>query len=137
MRWVFLLRRAETRIPIRDAYIGTGKVKYVFREMLTGNPNLAAAGFLTARCAGPAKYFQVVDEIYKRQMEIYQSGAVLRQVAFDAGLSNEAYTACLSDQAALAALQGGDRRAAARKIVRGVAPAGGVPAPRVRPFPIR
>ncbi|MBV9996020.1 MAG: DsbA family protein [Caulobacteraceae bacterium] len=86
-------------------YVDSGKARFVVRECLTGDPDLAAAGFLLARCAGPARYFKVIDEIYRRQEEIYQSGAVLRQVAIDAGLSDKAYTACLSDKAALDALQ--------------------------------
>src|SRR4051812_17923156 len=44
-------------------FIDTGRIRYVFREMLTGDPNLAAAGFVTARCAPPAKYFDVVHAI--------------------------------------------------------------------------
>src|SRR4051812_5990791 len=33
-------------------YIDTGQVRYIAREILAGDPNLAAAGFLIARCAG-------------------------------------------------------------------------------------
>src|SRR6185503_7987265 len=45
----------------RARYVDTGKVRFVLREAITGDAELATAGFLTARCAGPAKYFQVVD----------------------------------------------------------------------------
>src|SRR5439155_2600770 len=55
-------------------YIDTGQVRYVAREALTGDPAIAAAGFLTARCAGKDKYFQVVDAIYRAQPEIFATG---------------------------------------------------------------
>src|SRR5665213_1004091 len=59
---------ARTVFPaFKKKYINTGKVRFVFREMLTGDPALAAAGFLVARCAAPAKYFQVVDAIFADQ----------------------------------------------------------------------
>ena len=51
-------------------YVDTGKVRYIAREALTGDPAIAAAGFLTARCAGKDKYFQVVDAIYRGQEEM-------------------------------------------------------------------
>jgi protein-disulfide isomerase len=89
-------------------YIDSGKVKYVAREALTGDPAIAAAGFLTARCAGPAKYFQVVDAIYHAQDQMMQPGgephAVLQTIARSAGLSDAQFDACIKDEAALAAL---------------------------------
>ena len=35
----------------RDKYVATGKVKYVFREILTNPAEYALAGFLIGRCA--------------------------------------------------------------------------------------
>src|SRR5262252_4432484 len=49
----------------KKKYIDTGKVRWVSREALTGNPALAASGFLLARCAGKDKYFQVTDAVYR------------------------------------------------------------------------
>ena len=42
--------------------------------MLTGDPDLAAAGFLTARCARPDKYFQVVDAVFAGRTQIGRDG---------------------------------------------------------------
>jgi protein-disulfide isomerase len=85
---------------LKKTYIDTGKVRYVFREMLTGDPNLAAAGFVTARCAPPAKYFDVVHAIMAQQEEIYR-GRQLRPplvaIAKSVGLSEAALDACLND----------------------------------------
>ena len=39
----------------KKKYVDTGKVKYVFREFLTPPTEVAAAGFLLARCAGKDK----------------------------------------------------------------------------------
>ena len=92
----------------KKAYIDTGKVRFVFREMLYGDPSLAAAGFLTARCAGRAKYFQVVDAIFAAQPKIAAGAApaaTLRAIAQDAGLSGPKFDACVADPAALSALQ--------------------------------
>jgi protein-disulfide isomerase len=90
----------------KKTYIDTGKVRFVLKEMLFGNSTLAAAGFLTARCAGPQKYFQVVDAVFDQQARIEQGGVnELLKVAQAAGLTKERFTACLQDQAALNTLQ--------------------------------
>jgi protein-disulfide isomerase len=90
----------------RAKYVDTGYVRFEFHEMLTGNPALAAAGFLTARCAAPGKYFQVVDDVFARQNEIGDKGIeILEQIGEHAGLTREQFGACLQDRAALDALQ--------------------------------
>jgi protein-disulfide isomerase len=89
----------------RRKYIDTGQVRFVFREMLTGNGALAAAGFLTARCATPDKYFQVVDDVFASQDELSRDGIdALAKIGAHAGLSRERFDACLKDEAALKAL---------------------------------
>jgi protein-disulfide isomerase len=89
----------------RRKYIDTGKVRFVFREMLTGNPELAALGFLTARCVAPDKYFQVVDDVFARQVDIGKNGIdVLADIAAHAGLNRDRFDACVTDGTALAAL---------------------------------
>src|SRR5262249_49739859 len=100
----------------RARYIDTGKVRFGIREMLTGNPTLAAAGFLLARCAGPARYFQVVDAVFHGQEAMFESGGAhdpLLKIAKDAGLSEERFDACLKDEAAIQALDAREKRAEA------------------------
>ena len=97
----------EVFSAFKAKYIDTGKVRYVAREALVHDPALAAAGFLTARCAGRDKYFKVVDEVYHAQAEMEQGGqpeAVLQRIAKGAGLSDEQFKACISDPKALAAV---------------------------------
>jgi protein-disulfide isomerase len=94
---------------IRAQYIATGKARLVVREELTGDGDVAAVGFMLARCAGPAKYFPVIDAIYHRQDSMYLPGAtpvgVLRDIAKTvAGMADAAIGACLADKAALAAV---------------------------------
>jgi protein-disulfide isomerase len=104
----------------RAKYVDTGKVRFVFREMLTGNGALAAAGFLTARCAAPDKYFQVVDDVFAQQEQLGQEGiAALERIAEHAGLTPDKFTACLKDDAALKALTDRTRADAAAHNVTG------------------
>ncbi|MBO9558172.1 MAG: DsbA family protein [Caulobacter sp.] len=98
---------ADVFPAFKTKYIDTGRVHYVARESLTGDPRLAAAGFLIARCAGKDKYFQVVDALYRAQERIYQSGDIrgeLQGVALAAGLNEAQFNACVNDEKALKAL---------------------------------
>jgi protein-disulfide isomerase len=91
----------------KSKYIDTGKVFYVSREALTADPAIAAAGFLTARCAGKDKYFQVVDAIYHSQAPMETGGdphAILLQIARSAGLTDAQFEACIRDPKAIADL---------------------------------
>ena len=91
----------------KKKYVDTGKVRYVFREFLTEPVQVAAAGFLLARCAGRAKYFPVLDEFFQGQAHAYETGdikALILSVGGHAGLDETKISACLSDKAAADAL---------------------------------
>lgn len=88
-------------------YVDTGKVNYVYREILTAPAEVAAASFLMARCSGKDKYFQVVDSVYRSQEEMFTSGQfreVLVRIAQSAGMDEAKFNACVSDEKALKAL---------------------------------
>jgi protein-disulfide isomerase len=88
-------------------YVDTGQVRYVFREFLTDPVDVAAAGFMLAHCAGNAKYFKVLDGIFRDQEKMYQSGdvrGVLLKIGQDNGLTEAQYMACLTDAKAKDAL---------------------------------
>ena len=88
-------------------YIDTGKIHYVFREFLTPPVEVAAAGFLTARCAGKDKYFSVLDAIFRGQQAMFESGDYrggLLRIGQSAGMTEAQFNACVSDDAALKAL---------------------------------
>lgn len=99
---------AEVFPAFKAKYIDTGQVRYVFREFLTPPAEVAAAGFLIARCAGPDKYFGVIDSIFHSQNEMAQTGdyrGILFRIGQSAGMSNEQITTCISDEKQLEALQ--------------------------------
>jgi protein-disulfide isomerase len=88
-------------------YIDTGKVHYTLKEFLTPPNELAAAGFLLARCSGKDKYFTVLDSIYHNQNEMFQTGdfrGVLLRIAQSSGMTEDQFNKCVSDEKALAAL---------------------------------
>jgi protein-disulfide isomerase len=100
----------------KKAYIDTGKVRYVFREMLTDPAPFAGAAFLIARCAGPGQYFPVLDTVFHEQDAIYQSGDLaggLLKIAEQYGLSKEQVASCTADEKSVQALN--DRMAQADK----------------------
>jgi protein-disulfide isomerase len=84
-------------------YVDTGKVHYVFREMLVGNGqemSMGAAGFIMARCIGKDQYFQVLDEVFKAQDSMYKSGDArsgLLKIAKAHGLDEKAFNDCVTN----------------------------------------
>jgi protein-disulfide isomerase len=89
-------------------YVDTGRVYYTLKEVLTAPQQVAAAGFILARCAGPAKYFDVVDGVFKSQPSWKPDNIreVLFGVAKANGVDEAKAEACLKDQAATTALNG-------------------------------
>ena len=114
---------SNTVLPAFKAkYIDTGKVHYTLKEFLTPPNELAAAGFLTARCAGKDKYFSVLDAIFRSQQEIFQTGdmrGVLLRVAQSAGLTESQFNTCITDETALKALNARVERAIKQDKVTG------------------
>ena len=87
----------------RKKYVDTGKVRYVLREFLTQPVQVAAAGFLLARCAGSDRYFSTLDDFFRGQEEMYRTGdvaALIKSVGAKAGLKPAQIEACMSDHAA-------------------------------------
>ncbi len=61
----------EVMPTIKQDYIASGKVKFVFREFPTDPVNIAVIGFAIARCAGPDGYFPALDDFFGNQNEIF------------------------------------------------------------------
>jgi protein-disulfide isomerase len=102
-------------------FIDTGRVRFILRECVTGDPDLAMAGFQVARCAGgPAKYFQVLESVFKRQKEIFAAGgggAILYEIGGSVGMDKAAVDACVASQDGFAAVQArSDRHANVDKV---------------------
>src|SRR5258705_5107254 len=112
---------AETFPAFKAKYIDTGKVRYTLKEFLTPPENVAAAGFLMARCAGPAKYFKVVDEVFRSQAR-WQSGSIkpiLMEIGAAHCVNAAQFNACLSDPKAQDALSARMKRAVEQDKVTG------------------
>jgi len=99
----------------QDRYINSGKVRFVFRELLVGAPqevHVGEAGFLLARCVGKDNYFTVADAIFRILPDIYRTwddphaaDSTLLKIAQAMGLTEAEYDHCVTDQAALQALR--------------------------------
>jgi protein-disulfide isomerase len=101
----------QNAMPTLERYIDSGDVRLVFREMIAGPPQLAIAGFMLANCAPEDRYFDVIDILFDQQQAMFeamqqgQAQTRFQAIATSAGFTDEAYQACLSDQAGLEAVQ--------------------------------
>lgn len=99
----------ETVMPeFKAKYIDSGKVRYVYRPMMTGNPAVAAAGHMLAECAGKDKYFTVIDQVMRSQeaMGGEETGyanarPVLFSIGQSLGMSEDAFNKCITDEKGL------------------------------------
>ncbi len=105
-------------MPTIYQHIDDGDVRFVFREMITGQPSLAVRGFMLANCAADEEYFDVIDLLFEQQRALFiaiQNGRgneQFRTIARSAGFSDEEYQACMSDQAGVEAVQERNQAAA-------------------------
>lgn len=109
---------AVTTFPkLKERYIDTGKVRYIFREFPL-DP-LAAGASLLARCADKDKYFSIVDLLFhtRDQWAVQNPIEPLFNVVKQAGFSREAFNACLdtrnneNSRKILAAIESGRNKA--------------------------
>lgn len=92
--------------PFKDLkadYIDTGKIHFIYREVFFRDDLAALWAGMVARCAGPDRFFGVVDEIYRqqeawsRQATAADAATALRRIGLTAGIEEDALEACLSD----------------------------------------
>ncbi|MCY3872872.1 MAG: DsbA family protein [Rhodobacteraceae bacterium] len=87
---------------LKAEYIDTGKIRFVFREVYFDRSALWAS--MLARCAGPTRYFSVIDLLFERQDDwSRQSDPVqvteqLFRIGRIAGMSDETIKSCMSDR---------------------------------------
>ena len=98
----------EVYPAFKTKYIDTGKVHYVFREMLVGGGSevaVASGGFLMARCAGKDKYFAINDAVFASQPGVFEAPReTLLNIAKSSGMTEAAFNKCVGDEQALLAL---------------------------------
>jgi protein-disulfide isomerase len=91
---------ADVFPAFKAKYVDTGKVRYTLREMLTPPAEVAAAGFMMARCAGPGKYFAVVDAVFRSQDKWDGDiKPVFLGIAKKNGMTDAQFESCLTSQA--------------------------------------
>lgn len=91
----------EVLPQIEANYIEPGQVRLIYREVYFDRPGLWAA--MMARCAGPDRYFGVIDLLYRAQDEwgraedpqVILDG--LHAIGRQAGMSDGDIDACLQD----------------------------------------
>ena len=99
---------AEVWPEFKAKYVDTKKVRYVFREFPTPPEDGAVSGFLIARCAGEDMYFEVLDHLMRAQTEMHAGVPprdILLRTAQGAGLSEADFQRCITDKAAVAAME--------------------------------
>jgi protein-disulfide isomerase len=96
----------ETLGKIREAFIETGKVRYIFRDFPLEPRAMAAS--MTARCVDPSRYFGFLDLLYGDQAGWAKSKDPLRELQIRAqlaGLSEADFKACLDNRDLFQGLQ--------------------------------
>jgi protein-disulfide isomerase len=113
---------------LKKRYIDTGKVRFIFREFPLDQ--LAAAGFMLARCAaqdpakGPlsgadltaasGKYYAMIETLFAQQKDwvVQRPLQPLLAIAKQAGFSEQSFNECLKNQQILDAVEDVRQRAA-------------------------
>ena len=102
----------ETTYPeLKKRYVDTGKVRFIFREFPL-DP-LAAGASMLARCADKDQFYPLIETLFQqqRQWAVEKPIPQLMAIAKQAGMSEQKFNACLSDQKMLEAMQAEQKRA--------------------------
>ena len=87
---------------IKENYIDTGMIRFVYREIYFDRFGLWAS--MMARCGGPVRFFGITDMLYSTQRDWLAGGqdpalvaANLRRMALTAGMEESQIDACMAD----------------------------------------
>lgn len=111
---------ADVWPEFKKQYVDTGKVYFIFREYPL-DP-LATAAIMIARCGPKERYFPLVDLMFDHQREwAFQQNPAdkLRDLVKQAGVTPEAFQACLTNQQILDGVNWVKNRAASEFGVQG------------------
>jgi protein-disulfide isomerase len=97
----------EVMPEIKRRYVDTGRVRYIFRPSPTPPFDLSVAMHALTLCAGPSRYYPLVEAFYQRQRDIFQAAGgetgpkgTLFAIAEDfGGMGYAAAETCLRDPA--------------------------------------
>ena len=88
---------------LKEDYIDTGKVRFVFREVYFDRFGLWAS--MVARCGGDMRFFGLTEVLYEEQREWIGEGEPaaiaenLRRIGRTAGMDDATIDACMQDEA--------------------------------------
>lgn len=101
---------------VRDEFVETGQVRFVFREIVT-HP-FAMLGFALARCAPEGRYFDAIGGVFTRQEALFEAAAnrdalwsELTAIAGAAGLDEAGLDACYQNAEVINAINAASARA--------------------------
>lgn len=87
LRWIFLLRRAETRLPIRDAYIGyLAGFSLLFAPLLLGE--IAVRAIVQRRRGGVPIVTTAIVNVWERGLDLVALSLIAALAAVAAGQSS-------------------------------------------------
>jgi protein-disulfide isomerase len=89
----------ETLTAFKEKYVDTGKVRLIFREFPFDG--LALRASMLARCAGPDRYFPMLDVLFQQQRQWSSAKdpmAALAQIGRLAGVSPAEFEACMKSE---------------------------------------
>ena len=89
----------EVLPALKERYIDPGKVRLIYRDFPLDQVALAAAAL--AHCAGPDRYFSMLDAMFETQSNWARENdpiAALKRLGKLGGLTEERMQACLNDQ---------------------------------------
>jgi len=84
---------------LKERYIDTGKLRFIFREFPRDGLDLAA--FMLARCAGEDKFLPFIDVMFERQKDwafVKEPRLPMMAISKQAGFTQASFEACLTNQ---------------------------------------
>jgi protein-disulfide isomerase len=90
----------DTFKALKEKYVDSGKVRFIFREFPFDGLALRAA--MLARCAGEQRYLAMLDVLFRQQKSWSRSKkplAELAKIGRLAGVSQAQFDACMADEA--------------------------------------
>jgi protein-disulfide isomerase len=103
---------ADVYPEFKKKYVDTGKAYFIFREFPL-DP-LATSASMLARCATPDRYFPIVDLLFDQQNNwafIQNPVPALQAVVKQAGITQDSFQACLTNQSILDGVNAVKKRA--------------------------
>lgn len=104
---------ADVYPKLKEQYIDTGKIRFIFREFPLDNR--AAAASMLARCVAPEKTTPLIKVLFKQLRDwAYVAGdptPKLFEIAKQAGFTEKSFKACLTNEEQFQKLIDGRRRA--------------------------